>query len=164
MSISVPLAVTMMMGTLERVRMVRHTSMPDILGSIRSSRRMSGAVSSKSCSASLPSRATVTRNPSLVRPMTSASMKDSSSSASRTLTGPSPGAVRALFLAAALPDRGLGHATRSAWIGSTSVKVEPSPSRDSTSTQPWWLLATWRTMDRPRPVPPVSRLRPWSTR
>jgi hypothetical protein len=45
-SISVPLAVTMMMGTRERVRMARHTSMPDILGSIRSSRRMSGSVSS----------------------------------------------------------------------------------------------------------------------
>ena len=45
-----------------------------------------------------------------------------------------------------------------------SVNVDPSPSRESTSTWPWWLLATWRTMERPSPVPPVSRLRPWSTR
>ena len=90
MSISVPLAVTMMMGTRERVRIDRQTSTPDILGSIRSKRRMSGSVSSYRRSASAPSRATMTRNPSLVSPMTSASMKDSSSSARSTRTGPSP--------------------------------------------------------------------------
>ena len=45
-------------------------------------------------------------------------------------------------------------------VGRTRGKVDPSPSRESTSTRPWWLLATWRTMDRPSPVPPVSRLRP----
>ena len=73
---------------------------------------MSGPVSSKSCSASLPSRATVTRNPSLVSPMTSASMKDSSSSASRTLTGPFPGRGRArCFLPAVLPVLALVTAT-----------------------------------------------------
>ena len=52
----------------------------------------------------------------------------------------------------------------SLWAGSVSRKVDPSPSRDSTSTLPWWLAATCRTIDRPRPVPPVWRLRPWSTR
>ena len=36
-----------------------------------------------------------------------------------------------------------------------SVNVEPSPSRDCTDTCPPWLVATWRTMARPRPVPPV---------
>ena len=69
---------------------------------------MSGSASSKSDNASIPSRATVTRKPSLFRPMTSASMKDSSSSASRTLTGPSrrtPAALLLLFR--------LGHVTRS---------------------------------------------------
>ena len=49
-------------------------------------------------------------------------------------------------------------------IGRTRVKVEPSPSRDSTSTVPWWFAATCRTIESPRPVPPVSRLRPRSTR
>ncbi len=58
MSISVPLAVTMMIGTDERARMARHTSMPDSLGSMRSSRTRSGSGSSKRWSASLPSRAT----------------------------------------------------------------------------------------------------------
>ncbi len=43
MSISVPLAVTMMIGTAERARIERHTSMPDILGSIRSKRTRSGS-------------------------------------------------------------------------------------------------------------------------
>src|ERR1700677_255743 len=58
----------------------------------------------------------------------------------------------------------LAHAEYSGGLGRTRVKVEPSPSRESTSTRPWWLLATWRTMESPRPVPPESRLRPWSTR
>ena len=57
-----------------------------------------------------------------------------------------------------------GHAVYSGGFGRTRVKVEPSPSRESTSTRPWWLLATWRTMESPSPVPPVERLRPWSTR
>ncbi len=48
--------------------------------------------------------------------------------------------------------------------GMTSVNVEPSPSRESTSTSPPWFEATWRTMARPSPVPPVSRLRARSTR
>ncbi len=59
MSISVPLAVTMMIGTDERARMDRQTSMPDNLGSMRSSRTRSGSISSKSWRASAPSRATV---------------------------------------------------------------------------------------------------------
>ena len=49
MSISVPLAVTMMMGTGERARMARHTSIPDILGSMMSSSTRSGSMASKSC-------------------------------------------------------------------------------------------------------------------
>ena len=51
-------------------------------------------------------------------------------------------------------------AAYSGGLGRTRVKVDPSPSRESTSTRPWWLLATWRTMERPSPVPPDSRLRP----
>ena len=48
--------------------------------------------------------------------------------------------------------------------GMRRTNVEPSPSCDDTSTSPPWLVATWRTIDSPRPVPPVSRLRPLSTR
>ena len=48
--------------------------------------------------------------------------------------------------------------------GSRRVKVEPSPSREETVTSPSWFWTTWRTMARPRPVPPVSRLRARSTR
>ena len=40
--------------------------------------------------------------------------------------------------------------------GRTSVKVDPSPSRDSSLTSPPRLSATWRTMARPRPVPGTS--------
>ena len=43
--------------------------------------------------------------------------------------------------------------------GMRSTNVEPSPSCDDTSTSPPWLVATWRTIASPRPVPPVSRLR-----
>lgn len=42
--------------------------------------------------------------------------------------------------------------------------MEPSPSRDSTDTSPPGFVATCRTMDSPRPVPPVTRLRARSTR
>ena len=48
--------------------------------------------------------------------------------------------------------------------GNRRTNVEPSPSSDDTSTSPPWFEATWRTMDSPRPVPPVSRLRALSTR
>ncbi len=85
MSISVPLAVTMMIGTDDRARMERHTSIPESRGSMRSSSTRSGLTEAKSRRASLPSRATVTSKPSRVSPMTSASMNDSSSSASSTL-------------------------------------------------------------------------------
>ena len=93
MSISVALAVTMMIGTEERARIDRQTSRPEILGNITSRRIRSGSLFSKHSSASDPSRATVTANPSRSSPRTSASMNDSSSSASRTWTvsGVSPG-------------------------------------------------------------------------
>ena len=34
-----------------------------------------------------------------------------------------------------------------------SRNVDPSPSRESTSTCPWWLAATWRTIDKPETGP-----------
>jgi len=49
-------------------------------------------------------------------------------------------------------------------IGSCNVNVLPTPSVDSTATRPPWRLATCRTIERPRPVPPVPRLRARSTR
>ena len=83
MSISLPLAVTMMIGTDERRRSSRHTSMPDTLGSITSSSTRSGFTASKMSSASAPSRATWTRNPSRLSPTVRASTKESSSSTTR---------------------------------------------------------------------------------
>ena len=47
---------------------------------------------------------------------------------------------------------------------SVSVKVVPAPSWETTCTSPPWLWAMWRTMARPRPVPPVSRALARSTR
>jgi hypothetical protein len=48
--------------------------------------------------------------------------------------------------------------------GRLTVKVEPRPSSDPTSTLPPWPSATCRTIARPRPVPPVCRARALSTR
>ena len=64
MSISVPLAVTMMIGTAERALIARQTSIPESFGSMRSSRTRSGWTASNLLSASGPSRAIVTSNPS----------------------------------------------------------------------------------------------------
>ena len=83
MSISLPLAVTMMIGTEERRRSSRHTSMPDTLGSITSSSTRSGPTASNTSSASAPSRATLTRKPSRFNPTVRASTKESSSSTTR---------------------------------------------------------------------------------
>ena len=135
MSISVPLAVTMMMGTCERARMVRHTSMPDILGSMRSSRRMSGvrlleelqrlvAVAGHGDPEALVGQSDHQR---LDEGLLVLGQQHLDRAFAR-------GGRPPFF--ARLARRCLAHATRSAWIGRTSVKVEPSPSRDSTSTQP----------------------------
>src|SRR4051812_3256608 len=75
----------MMIGTRERERSSRHTSMPDTLGSITSSRTMSGWVASKRARASAPSRAAWTRNPSRLSPTVKASTNDSSSSTTITV-------------------------------------------------------------------------------
>ena len=58
----------------------------------------------------------------------------------------------------------VGHRSVLCWRGRLRVNVEPSPSRDSTWTLPRWFAATCRTIASPRPVPPVERLRPASTR
>src|SRR3954469_15537275 len=85
MSISALLAVTMMIGTVDVLRISRHTSMPDTRGSIRSSRMTSGWISAKRWSAEAPSIATSTRKPSRFKPTVSASMKLSSSSTINTV-------------------------------------------------------------------------------
>src|SRR5690349_9077516 len=74
----------MMMGTLDRARSSRHTSIPDTFGSMTSSSTTSGLTSSNTSSASAPSRATWTVKPSRSSPTVSASMKESSSSTTRT--------------------------------------------------------------------------------
>jgi len=48
--------------------------------------------------------------------------------------------------------------------GRVTVKVDPRLSSLSTRTVPPWASATWRTMARPRPVPPVWRALALSTR
>ncbi len=59
---------------------------------------------------------------------------------------------------------GLAHSATVPVTGNWIVNTDPSPGLDSTRTRPPWLLATWRTMASPSPVPPVSRLRARSTR
>jgi hypothetical protein len=48
--------------------------------------------------------------------------------------------------------------------GRRIVNDEPWPSVETTAIVPRWLSTTWRTIDRPRPVPPVARLLASSTR
>ncbi len=74
----------MMIGTAERERSCRHTSVPDISGSIRSSSTMSAPVRSNSVSACGPVAATDTSKPSLRSMYDKASENDSSSSTTST--------------------------------------------------------------------------------
>ena len=60
MSISELLAVTMMIGTLERARSTRHTSSPDTVGNITSNNTRSGSTDGNISSPSAPVRATAT--------------------------------------------------------------------------------------------------------
>ena len=160
MSISAPLAVTMMIGTWLRLRSCRQTSMPLMRGSITSSSTRSGLTMSKRSRASKPSIATSTWNPSRRSPIVSASTKLASSSTTSTV-----GVVIASRSAAELSvGSGAMRSVSTDRTGMRSTNVEPSPSWDDTSTSPRWLVATWRTMARPSPVPPVSRLRALSTR
>jgi len=48
--------------------------------------------------------------------------------------------------------------------GKTSRKMDPRPTVLSTSAHPPWTRAMCLTMARPRPVPPIERLRARSTR
>ena len=59
MSTSLSFAVSMMIGTVERVRSSRHTSVPESPGSMRSSRTRSAPERSNSASAARPSPAIV---------------------------------------------------------------------------------------------------------
>ena len=47
---------------------------------------------------------------------------------------------------------------------SDTVKVEPSPTSLFNLMSPLDLSTAWRTKDKPKPVPPTSRLRALSTR
>ena len=91
----------MMMGTDERDRMARHTSIPDSFGQHDVEQHEVGTFSSNSSSASVPSRAMVTSKPSRPSPSDSASMNDSSSSATSTLMRRSSASL--LVSAAACP-------------------------------------------------------------
>src|SRR5690606_24917411 len=95
----------MMIGTWDRLRSSRHTSTPEMCGSITSSSTRSGCTASNTSSASAPSRATLTRNPSRLSPMVRASTKESSSSTTSTV-----GSGALMVLSACLV--GDGHGTR----------------------------------------------------
>src|SRR5690349_49896 len=62
----------------------------------------------------------------------------------------------------ALRDFVLRHSLQA--TGSLSLKVLPLPGALSTSMLPPWTWATCLTIERPRPVPPISRDRERSTR
>ena len=117
---------------------------------------MSGFTWLKRSSASTPSPATSTWKPSRDSPICSASTKSR-----LVLDHQHRGLAHAILLTfrwAVVMD------VSSTLIGSRSTNVLPSPSTEVTDTSPPWLLATWRTIARPRPVPPVVRLRARLTR
>ena len=168
MSISLSRAVTMMIGTCERCRSWRQTSVPDISGSIRSSSTMSAPVRSNSVSAAVPVAATETSKPSLRSMYDRASENDSSSSTTSTRATDFPslplGSVDSTDPVSISIEGGSGRAASGGRAGSRRVNVEPPPSVLATSTRPPWLVAMCLTIARPRPVPPVARDRAWSAR
>ena len=154
MSISAPLAVTMMIGTWLRLRSWRHTSMPDTFGSITSSSTRSGWTASNRSSAWAPSRATCTRKPSRRSPTVRASTKDSSSSTtstvvSVTLTAASARSARSTCL--------LRPVTRAMRAGADRDAQRERRARRPPGTRPtrcrrgWWPRgARWRGRGRCR--------------
>ena len=161
MSISEPLAVTMMIGTFELLRSSRHTSMPETFGQhdveqhevgrdgVEQVERL-GAVAGDLHPEPLP----------LAGRPSSASTKDSSSSTTSTVVD-WPSLIRPPASCSAR--RRSGHRART---GRQPQRERRALAllRRRPGTSPPWLLATWRTMARPSPVPPVSRLRARSTR
>src|SRR5215471_12427190 len=77
----------MMIGTRERARSSRHTSIPEIFGSITSRSTSAGRAASKRSIASGPSAAVSTRKPSRCSATASASRYDCSSSTTRIRGG-----------------------------------------------------------------------------
>ena len=61
-------------------------------------------------------------------------------------------------------DQPIAHQAAPFLSGSVTVKVEPLPGAESTVISPRCSCTICRTMERPRPVPPVSRERALSTR
>ena len=145
----------MMIGTWLRLRSCRQTSMPLSRGSITSSSTRSGRTMSKRSSASNPSRGDLDREA-----LAAQADRQRLDEARLVLDDEHRRDVTAHWL-----DGLLGGVGIDGWrSGMRRTNVEPSPSCDDTSTSPPWLVATWRTIARPSPVPPVSRLRPLSTR
>ena len=146
MSSSVDLAVTMIIGTVELARIARQTSMPDRRGSITSRRTRSGWSAANRSSASTPSRATVTKKPSLSRFTVSASTKDSSSSTTRTRAG---GAPRSSSPAVSAPAGWLaGRWIAALLAGRVVSRVDQSSSRRSRSVESLEFRRRWRVVTR----------------
>lgn len=85
LSVTVPLAVTMMIGTSVLPLSVRHTSLPSRSGRERSSSTMSGFISPATLSASAPLRTIVGWKPFRLNAFAKGSAIESSSSMSSTL-------------------------------------------------------------------------------
>ena len=136
--------------------MDRQTSMPDILGSMRSSSTRSGSTSSNSCRASLPSRATDDLEALVAQPddqgvdegLLVLGQQDAPWSASWSVS----------VLAAVGHEQVFGlereHQGEGRSLALPRLHVDPA------------LVVAGHVADdgEPEPVPPVSRLRPWSTR
>ena len=134
----------MMIGTCERVRSSRHTSTPEIRGSITSSSTSAGRTASKRAIASAPSAATSTRKPSRSSATRRASRYDCSSSTTR-INGAS--GISGDLLVRSTAPRARSAFERQHEAG-TSI---PALRRDSTVTSPPCACATWRTIDEPEP-------------
>ena len=127
MSTSESFAVSMMIGTCERVRISRHTSVPDSPGSIRSSSTRSAPSRSNAASASPPSAATVDL---VALPLQQ--VGERLAERGLVLDEQDAGHTRSFSRRPGRPISGAGVS------GSRMVKVEPRPRRDQTRTSPPW--------------------------
>ena len=158
MSISLSLAVSMMIGTVDFWRSARQTSIPDSPGSMRSSSTRSAprAVElGERVVAGLGDADLVALLAQEVgqRVGVGQFVLDDEDAGHRCC---SPCAVPTVSVGVCRAPVG--------GRGSLMVKVEPWPSSLHTDTSPPWVAQMCLTMARPRPVPPVARDRAASTR
>ena len=121
------------------MRISRHTSTPEIRGSMTSSSTSAGRTASKRAIASAPSAAVSTTEPFAFE-------RDATARRGTTARRRRRGSTVDSAIRRSPAVRTAPRPIRAA-SGRMKRNVEPSPSTDSTVTSPPWACATWRTID-----------------